>query len=136
MALVYRHRRLDTNEVFYIGIELDTEFKKASGNRSKVKHRSKFWKNIVNKTDYSIEIVQNNIDNESAKELEIFLIQQYGRRDLGKGGLVNLTDGGDGAPGEAGGSHSRRRRPDGGSHVGGRVHDYGRIPSRGQGKRR
>lgn len=31
---------------------------------------------------------------------EIFLIKLYGRRDLNKGSLVNLTNGGDGAPGK------------------------------------
>ena len=100
MALVYRHRRLDTNEIFYIGIELDSSNKKAEGKRSFVKNRrNQFWKNIINKTNYEIEIIYNNLTNESAKELEIFLINLYGRRDLKTGSLVNLTDGGEGITG-------------------------------------
>ena len=50
MALVYAHKRLDTNEMFYIGIELDTEIKTAKGKRSKIKYRNPFWNNIINKT--------------------------------------------------------------------------------------
>ena len=89
--LIYRHRRLDTHEVFYIGI--------GSVKRSKSKHRSSFWKNVVNKHGYYIEIVKNNLSWEEACELEQLLIQEYGRRDLQTGILVNLTDGGEGAPG-------------------------------------
>lgn len=89
--LVYRHRTLDTHEVFYIGI--------GSVKRSKSKHRSSFWKNVVNKHGYYIEIIKNNLSWEEACELEQLLIQEYGRRDLQTGILVNLTDGGEGAPG-------------------------------------
>lgn len=100
MAIVYQHRRLDTNEIFYIGIELDSDKRKATGLRStKTNGRNKFWKNIVNKTNYSIEIICNNISNKLSKEIECYLIKYYGRRDLGLGTLVNLTDGGDGAVG-------------------------------------
>ena len=98
MALVYSHTRLDTNEIFYIGIELDSN---NPGIRPKTKsRRSKFWKNIINKTNYSIDIIYNNLENQEAKELEIFLIKLYGRRDLGLGNLTNLTNGGDGALGK------------------------------------
>ncbi len=97
MAVVYQHKRLDTNEIFYIGIELDTSKKKAVGKRAFVRdHRSKFWKNIINKTDYVIEILFNDLTNEESKEIEKYLIKFYGRKDLGLGTLVNLTDGGDG----------------------------------------
>lgn len=88
---VYRHRRLDNNEVFYIGIgNTERPYKKYKSNRSK------YWHNIINKTDYEVEIISSNLDVETAKELEIFLIQLYGRKDLGLGTLVNMTDGGDG----------------------------------------
>lgn len=90
MALVYRHRRLDTNEIFYIGIGKDMKrpFDKVG--------RNIFWKKVTNKTKYEVEILIDNIDYEEAKELEILLIKEYGRRDLGLGTLVNLTDGGEG----------------------------------------
>lgn len=100
MAIVYQHRRLDTNNIFYIGIELDSDKRKASGLRSKkITGRSKYWNNITNKTDYNIEILFNNLTNNEVKEIEKYLIKFYGRKDLGLGTLVNLTDGGDGSIG-------------------------------------
>lgn len=93
MAIVYRHRRLDTNEIFYVGI--GKELKRAY-NKCK---RSNWWKKINNKTEISVEILADNLTYDDAKELEIFLIELYGRKDLGTGPLVNMTDGGDGAQG-------------------------------------
>lgn len=90
MAVVYRHRRNDTNEIFYIGIS-------NSYKRAYIKsRRNNHWKNIISKTDYSIEIIAENISREDACELEIFLISLYGRKDLKQGNLVNMTEGGDG----------------------------------------
>ena len=91
--IVYRHRRLDNYEVFYVGIAstLYRPYNKTS--------RNKFWKNIVSKTNYNVEIIATVEDWKTACELEEFLIQEYGRRDLKTGTLVNMTDGGEGAPG-------------------------------------
>ena len=82
---VYRHRRLDTNKVFYIGM--------GSIKRSKDrgKRRNEHWNNIVNKTDYEIEIVAEGLDWDTACELEILLISEYGLNNLS-----NLTLGGEG----------------------------------------
>ena len=97
MAVVYQHKRLDTNDIFYIGIELDTDKRKAIGKRSKIiSNRNKHWKNIVNKVGYSIEILFLDITNQEAIEIEKYLIKYYGRCDLKTGKLVNLTDGGEG----------------------------------------
>lgn len=86
---IYRHIRLDTNKVFYIGI--------GSLKRPYCKHnRSKYWNNIINKTNYEIQILKSNLSWEDAVELEIILISYYGRKDLNTGTLVNLTDGGEG----------------------------------------
>lgn len=87
--LVYRHKTLDTHEVFYIGIGNSSRPYKKSG-------RTRYWKNIVNKHNYYVEILQKNLSWDTACELEKLLIQEYGRRDLGTGCLVNMTDGGDG----------------------------------------
>lgn len=90
MAIVYRHRRLDNNTIFYIGIGV-------SKNRAYQKRsRNSLWNNIVSKSEYEVEIIADNIDCLDAKELEIFLISLYGRRDLKNGILCNMTDGGDG----------------------------------------
>lgn len=91
MAVVYRHRRKDNLEVFYVGIGKDVKRAYSS------KNRNKYWRNIVSKHGYDIEVVQEGLDYEIAKELEIFMIGEYGRSDLGKGCLCNMTDGGDGS---------------------------------------
>lgn len=92
MYCLYTHKRKSDNVVFYIGI--------GNNKRPYVKNtRSNFWKNEVKKHDYKIEILTNNLSWENAQEAEIQLIKLYGRRDLGLGNLVNLTNGGDGSPG-------------------------------------
>jgi hypothetical protein len=93
MAVVYRHRRLDTNQVFYVGIGKSE--KRAYSNNG----RNYYWKNITKKTKYNVEIISTNISWEDACELESFLISQYGRRELNSGSLVNMTDGGEGSIG-------------------------------------
>lgn len=91
MAIVYQHIRLDTNEIFYIGIG------KSQKRAFSINNRNKHWHNIVNKTNYKIEILHNNISCwKLACNIEIHLIQIYGRKDLELGTLVNMTDGGDG----------------------------------------
>lgn len=91
MAIVYKHTRLDTNKVFYVGIG------KTSKRAFSKCDRNKHWKNIVNGCEYRVSILIEDILWEDACELECFLIQEYGRRDLGLGNLVNMTDGGEGA---------------------------------------
>lgn len=92
-AYLYSHTRLDTNEVFYIGIGISKNYKRAYQSD---KSRNIFWKNIVNKAKYEVKIIADNLNWQEACELEIKLIKQIGRKDLGLGTLVNLTDGGDG----------------------------------------
>jgi hypothetical protein len=90
MAIVYQHRRLDTNEVFYIGIGKEK-------NRAYSKlNRNKYWKNIVNNYGYDIDILIDGCNWDNACEIERGMINSYGRWDLGKGQLVNMTDGGEG----------------------------------------
>ena len=90
MAYVYKHIRLDNNEIFYIGIA------KMYRRLNEKRHRSNFWHNIVKNYGYKSEIIIDNISWEHACYTEKYLIKFYGRRDLGLGSLVNLTDGGDG----------------------------------------
>ena len=91
--IVYRHRRLDNNKIFYVGIG---KSKQRAYNKY---HRSGFWKRIVNKTDYSVEIIAEVDTWEEACELEQLLIQEYGRINTNTGILCNLTDGGEGVLG-------------------------------------
>lgn len=89
---VYFHINPLKNEVFYVGI--------GDKNRPKEKDsRNTFWYNVVKKYSYIVDIVHINLSWIEACKLEQFYIKFIGRRDLGKGSLVNLTDGGEGAYG-------------------------------------
>jgi len=94
MAYLYRHIRLDKNIPFYIGIGTDNNgfFKRAYNKRD----RNQYWKRIVNKAGYEVEIIFNDITLHEACEKEKEFIKLYGRKDLGNGTLVNGTDGGEG----------------------------------------
>jgi hypothetical protein len=94
MGYVYRHIRKDKDQVFYIGIGTDNNGKYT---RAYSKNRNRYWKRIVENTDYEVEILLDDITKEEAIKKEIEFIQIYGRRDLGLGTLCNLTDGGEGA---------------------------------------
>jgi hypothetical protein len=79
-------------KVFYVG--------KGSGDRAwKKEGRNEFWKKVVNKHGYDVEIHSNHLQEWYAFELERDLIAYYGRRQLGLGTLVNLSDGGEGTGG-------------------------------------
>lgn len=90
MAIVYRHRRLDNGKVFYIGIGKNT--KRSTSKFS----RNPYWHSIVNKSGFKSEILYKDISWEDACELEEFLISLYGRKDLKRGYLANMTNGGEG----------------------------------------
>ena len=92
MAYVYRHIRLDKNKPFYIGIGTRKNYLRAKT----IVKRNTYWHNIVNKTDWYYEIMLDDLTIEEAQVKEKELIALYGRADLGKGELVNLTNGGDG----------------------------------------
>jgi len=94
MAVVYRHIRLDSNQPFYIGIGKTEKRAYENGNR-----RTNYWKRIVQKHGYKVQIMLDDLTWEEACEIERYLIRFYGRADLGLGTLVNLTDGGDGTLG-------------------------------------
>jgi hypothetical protein len=86
---VYLHIKADSGEPFYVG--------KGKGRRvfNKIS-RNSWWKNIVNKHGLDIIFLEKDISEEKSMELEIYWINRIGRRDLGNGPLVNMTDGGDG----------------------------------------
>jgi hypothetical protein len=92
--LVYGHYN-DGGSCFYVGIG-------SEGRSRKFSSRTAYWKNYVKKHCVSgkpeVKIWHRNLTEEQAKEHEIFWISVYGRRDLGTGCLVNLTDGGEGIP--------------------------------------
>ena len=122
MAVVYRHRRLDTFEVFYVGIG-----KTQKRPHSKL-NRNKWWTNITNKTEYTSEILYSDISWEDACELEKFLISEYGRMDLRTGKLVNLTDGGEGTLGVIFSEKTRTKMSE--AKKGKPSHNYGKKASK------
>lgn len=82
---VYKHVRLDTGLVFYIG--------KGHGKRAwSSKNRNPYWNNIA-KLGYSVELVKTNLTEEESFSLEIEMIK------LHKSTLVNMTEGGEGSSG-------------------------------------
>lgn len=101
MAYLYRHIRLDKNEVFYVGIGSDENydskkchliFKRAYYKCARNKH----WTSIIRKTPYEVEIIMEGLTWDEACDKEKEFIKFYGRRDLKEGTLCNLTDGGEG----------------------------------------
>ena len=93
MAILYQHVRLDTNEIFYIGVGVNIKRAYAT------KCRNRFWKAVTSKTKYKVEILYSDISYDEALNLEMNLIELYGRRTLGTGTLVNIDRGGRGAAG-------------------------------------
>lgn len=92
MAYLYRHIRLDKNVPFYIGIgKSDSDFNRAYSH----KNRNVYWNNIVNFTDYRVEIMLDDITWEQACEKEIEFINLY-KKNTENGTLCNISDGGGG----------------------------------------
>lgn len=89
---VYRHIRLDTGKPFYIGIGKSLNYKRAF----EKKGHNVFWKRIVKKVGYKVDILISNLSVEEANWNEIFFICLYGRVDLNTGSLCNLNGGGNG----------------------------------------
>ena len=97
LCYIYKHIRLDKNEVFYIGkgTNIDGRYARAySDNRTNT-----HWRNIVRKNDHNVEIIIDGLSEKEAFKMEQEYIAFYGRRDLGTGTLVNMTDGGEGSLG-------------------------------------
>jgi hypothetical protein len=90
MAIVYQHKRLDNNELFYIGIG-KTEKRAYSKNG-----RNRYWNRIALKVGYKVEIIFEGLTWKEACNKEKELIKEYGRKDLNTGILVNMTSGGEG----------------------------------------
>lgn len=101
MFYIYLHSTLDTNVPFYIG--------KGKGRRAYVKRgRSKHWKHVAEKHGYKVDFLEVDLTEKQAIEREVFYISKYGRKDLGKGTLVNFTDGGEGSTGRPMNEHTKK----------------------------
>lgn len=94
---VYIHKRKTDGKIFYVGKGSLKRSRSSSG-------RSSYWHNVVNKYGFVSSIVQSNIKESEAFELEIFLISEIGRSNL-----CNLTDGGEGCSGRKMSDHNREK---------------------------
>lgn len=86
---VYEWIRLDTNEPFYVG--------KGKGNRWRhlVRERNLHFNRIVDSRPVAVCILENNLDEKTAFEYEVFYINEY--KNLGLP-LTNILDGGEQPP--------------------------------------
>lgn len=86
---VYVHRRLPDNLPFYVG--------KGCGDRAwKFNERNKFWVNVKNKHGVIVEIVFDNLDENTAFQCEKDTILEFSYFGYP---LTNLTEGGEGVSG-------------------------------------
>ena len=94
---VYEHRRSSDGLPFYVG--------KGRGKRAWAKSgRSEWWKNVSDKHGVDVIIIRDRMTNSCSITLEKITIAAH----LSKGyPLVNLTSGGDGAPGSVRSDESR-----------------------------
>jgi len=92
---VYQHFIPNSSIPFYIGKGVRNQ--NGSGRANSKRNRNTYWHNIVNKYGYEVKITHKDICNEEACVIEKYLIDFYGRADMNKGGLVNMTDGGEGS---------------------------------------
>lgn len=99
---IYRHIRPDTNEVFYIGKGNNMDNRRSEYRRAyQLSGRTEFWRNVVSKNNgkFNVEILWDCESEQEANTKEIEFIELYGRKDLNKGSLVNLSNGGEGVKG-------------------------------------
>lgn len=82
---VYLHKKADTGEVFYVG--------KGRGRRAWKKERSEYWKNVVAKHGFTVQMWREGLTEEEAFAEEIRKITSLKAQDVK---LANLTDGGEG----------------------------------------
>lgn len=86
---VYIHRKRSDMSVFYVG--------KGTGNRA-WRHvgRNKYWINTIKKHGFCVEVVQDNMSEEDAFLLEMWLIAKFRHEGVS---LTNISDGGEGGGG-------------------------------------
>jgi hypothetical protein len=101
---VYAHAKATTGEIFYIGKGGPRQRREKS-----IRSRNGFWNRTVKKHGFNIIVVRDGLQEWAAFELEREMIALHGRRDLGLGPLVNLTDGGEGPSGAVVGQTTREK---------------------------
>jgi len=92
---VYTHTRLDTNEVFYVGIGRTPNSKNYFRAYTKA-GRSSEWFSVLEECNFNYKVdIINTFDNHlDCCNKELYLISLYGRKHLKEGLLVNKSPGG------------------------------------------
>ena len=99
---VYGHYTQDTGVLFYIGV--GTILSKSDKEKSKYsrayhfRNRNKFWNSVVKKHGIEIKILSSWDTKEESLKEESKLVEQYGRRCMNQGILVNISSGGEVGP--------------------------------------
>lgn len=103
---VYVYKYPTTNTPFYVGYGKENRYlshlNEASKDLTPVEgqHKLNSIRKIIREGNSpTIEFVDKGLTKEQACELEVFLISEIGRKDLGTGTLTNKTSGGDGKRG-------------------------------------
>lgn len=109
---VYLHRRVDTGVVFYVGCATKHYQKRGKNHQYSRAHdftlRTACWLTERDSAGgVEVQILLETHDRNFAFSEEQRLIAKFGRCDLGRGILVNQTDGGSGAGGQIGTANSR-----------------------------
>lgn len=84
---VYIHRRLSNGEIFYVG-------KGSIARAHSSRLRNVYWKRVVNKHGFYVEVVKDGMQEHCAFTLEKILIHKIGIKKL-----CNMTAGGEGISG-------------------------------------
>ncbi|RLG37014.1 MAG: hypothetical protein DRO01_07595 [Thermoproteota archaeon] len=99
---VYEYINLKTKIPFYIGKGKDYRFSShlnEARNTDTKNPKLDMIRNLNFEEGVQINIVQDQLDESHALALETNLIKQLGRKDLGKGPLLNRSNGGEGLSG-------------------------------------
>jgi hypothetical protein len=102
---VYAHYVSGSSEPFYIGKGKDKRAWSKNGH-------NQYWDRIVNKYDYEVKLLYENLTENDAHGIEMGLIEKYGRVDIKTGCLVNMTYGGEGASGVIQSESQKQKRID------------------------
>lgn len=87
--VVYVHRRLTDNSVFYVGMGNPSRpFQSSKASRTSA------WHKVADECGYSVEIIGRNLSVEEGNLLEIMMIARYGVSTIESGTLVNVRKGG------------------------------------------
>ena len=92
--VVYLHRKETNGEIFYVGIGTPKRPYSFIG-------RNSLWQHIQRKYGCTVEVIQKGLTVEEACDMEIMLIEKYGRISNNSGILSNISPGGEKGPTDA-----------------------------------